>query len=59
MLIDVETFFLYAFAYTQAVRLLDAVEQGESAGSSPEVNDQNAEALSAEETPAVAVEGTV
>ena len=59
MFVDVETFFFYALADTQAVRLLDAVEQDESAGGSPEVNDQNAEALSTEESPTMTVECTV
>ena len=59
MFVDVETFFFYALADTQAVCLLDAVEQGESAGGSPEVYDQYAEALSTEESPAVTVERTV
>ena len=57
--VDIEAFLFDALVDTQAVNLLDTVEQGKSAGSSPEVDDQDAEALSAEESPAVTVECTV
>ena len=59
MLVDIKSFLLDATIHTQAVSILDSVEENESAGSSPEVDHQNAEALSTEESPAVAVEGTV
>ena len=59
MLVDIQAFFFNTLVNTQAVSELDAVEEGESAGSSPEVNHQNAEALSTEESPAVTVEGAV
>ena len=42
MFIDVEAFLFNALVDAQTVDLLDAIEQGESAGSSPEVDNQNA-----------------
>ena len=59
MLVDIQTFFLDALIDTQAVSILDAIEEGESAGSSPEVDHKDAKSLSTEESPAVTVEGTV
>ena len=59
VLVDVETFFLDAGIYTKAVQFLDAKEEDETASGCPEVDDEDAEALSAEETPAVTVEGTI
>ena len=59
MFVDIETFLFNALVDAQAVQLLDAVEQGESTGGSPEVDDQDAKALSTEESPAVTVEGVM
>ena len=59
MLINVEAFLFDALVDAQAVQFLDAVEQGEATGSSPEVDDQYAKALSTEESPAVTVESTI
>ena len=59
MLIDVETFFLNTLAYTQTMQLLDAIEQGETTGSSPEVDHEDAKQLSTEESPSKAIESTV
>ena len=59
MLVDIEAFLFNSLVNTQAVQLLDAVEQDKSTGSSPEVDHQDAKTLSAEESPAKAVEGTV
>ena len=59
MLVDVETFFLDARFYTQTVQFLDAVEEDESTCGCPEVDDEDTEALSTEETPTETVEGTV
>ena len=56
MLIDVQTFFFYASVNAQAVYLLDAEEQDESAYSSPKVYHQHAESLCSEETPSATVE---
>ena len=50
MFVNIEAFFLNALADTQAVYLLDAIEQSESTGSSPKVNHQNAEQFSSEES---------
>ena len=59
MLIHVETFLFNALVDTQAVQLLDTKEQGDTTGCSPEVDDQNTESLSTEESPAASVESTV
>ena len=48
--VNVETFFLNSFVDAQTVQFLDAIEQGESAGSCPEVDNEDAEALCAEES---------
>ena len=59
VLVNVQTFFLNALVYTQTVSELNAVEEGESTGGSPEVDHEDTKALSTEESPAVTVEGTV
>ena len=59
MFVNIQTFLFYSCTDAQAMQTLDAIEQCESAGGSPEVDDQNAKALSTEESPAVTVEGTV
>ena len=59
MFVDVETFFLDARLNTQAVQFLDAVEEDESTGGCPEVDNEDAEALCTEETPTKAIECTV
>ena len=59
MFVDVEAFLFYSFVYTQTVQFLDAEEQGETTDSSPKVDNQNTEAFSTEESPAVAVERTI
>ena len=59
MFIDVKTFFFDSLVYTQAVQLLDAIEQDETAGGSPKVDDQDTETLGAEESPAVTIESAV
>ena len=59
MLINVETFLFNALVDAQTVQFLDAIEQSEATGSSPEVDDQDAKALSTEESPAVTIESTV
>ena len=59
MLVNVEAFLFNALVNTQAMQLLYAVEQGETTGGSPEVDDEDAKALGTEETPAVAIEGTI
>ena len=59
MFVNVKTFFFDSLVHAQAVQLLDAIEQEETAGGSPKVDDQYAEALSTEESPAVTVERTV
>ena len=41
------------------MQALDGVEQDEAAGGCPEVDDQDAEALSTEEAPSVTVQGTI
>ena len=59
MLVNVEPLLLDALVDAQAMQLLDAVEQGESTGASPEVDDQDAKALSTEESPAVTIESAI
>ena len=59
MLVDIQTFVLDTGGNTQAVDLLDSKEEDDTAGSSPEVDHQNTEALSSEEAPAVTIERTV
>ena len=59
MFVNVETFLLDALVDTQAMQLLDAVEQNESTDSSPKVDDQDAKALSAEKSPAASVESAI
>ena len=59
MLVDVEPFFLYALAYTQAMELPNTIEQDEAAGSCPEVNHEDTKHLCAKEAPAKAIEGTI
>lgn len=59
MLVDVEAFFLYAFADAQAMYFLYTIEQYESTGGCPEIDDQDAKALCTEEAPTVTIESTV
>ena len=57
MFIDVKTFFFYTFINAQSVNIFYAIEQYESTNSCPEVNHQDAEALSTEEAPTTTIEG--
>lgn len=59
MLIDIQTFILDAGRNAEPVEFLNTIEEEDTAGSCPEVDDEDTEALSAEEAPAVAVESTV
>ena len=59
MLVDIQSFILDAGRNTQAVQLLDAEEEEETAGSSPKIDDEHAEALGSEEAPAVTVQSAV
>ena len=59
VLVDVETFLLYTFINAQTVEIFYSVEQNHTANGCPEVDDEDAEALSAEKSPAVSVECTV
>ena len=59
MFVNVEAFLFDTLVDAQAVQFLDAVEQGETTGGSPEVDDEDAEQLSTEESPAVTVESAV
>ncbi len=58
MLVHIETFLFDPGADAQATELLDAVEEQETTHGSPQDDDQDTEALHAEEVPAVAVEKT-
>ena len=59
MLVNVQSFVLNTGRHPKAVKFLDAKEEKEAAGSSPEVDDKNAEAFSPKEAPAVAIERAV
>ena len=59
MFINVEAFLFNALVDAQAMQFLDAIEQGEATGGSPEVDDQDSEQLSTEESPAMTIEGTI
>lgn len=58
MLVNIQSFILNTGINTQAMQFFDAEEQDETADGSPEVDDQYAEHLCSEESPAVSVEGT-
>ena len=57
MFVDIESFLFNSLVNTQTVDLLDAIEQDDSAYSSPEVDHEYTEALSTEESPTATVEG--
>ena len=59
MFVYVKTFLLYALVDTQAMQFLDAIEQSNTTGGSPKVDDENSKQLSAEESPTITVESTV
>ena len=59
MFVNVQPFVLNTGRHPKTVKFLDAKEEKEAAGSSPEVDDKDAEAFSPKEAPAVTVESTV
>ena len=59
MFIDVESFFFNTLVNTQTCNLLDCSEEDDTTASSPEVNNDDAECLSTEESKSVSVETTV
>ena len=59
MFVNIEALFFNALFYTQPMNLLDAVEKDDAADGSPEVDDQNAETLGTEKSPAMTIEGTI
>ena len=59
MFVDVEAFLFDAVVNAQTMQFLDTKEQGETTGSSPEVDDEDAEALSTEESLSSSIEGTI
>ena len=59
MLVHIQTFVLDTGGNAQAVKFLDTVEECDTASCSPEVDNQDTECLSTEESPAVTVESTV
>ena len=59
MFVNIQSFVLNAAINTQTMQLLDAIEQDEATGGSPEVDDQDAEALRPEESPAMTIESTI
>jgi len=59
MLVNIQALVLDTGRNTQAVQFLDSVEEGEATGGSPKVDDEDAEGLSSEETPTVAIQCTI
>ena len=59
MLVNVQAFILDAGRNTQAVKLLYAVEKGETTYGCPKVDDEDAEAFGSEEAPAIPVEDAI
>ena len=59
MLIDIETFFLYAGIHTESMQLLDTEEQHHTAGCCPKVDTQHSKALGTEESPTMTVQCTI
>ena len=59
MFVNVESFLFNAFVNAQTVKFLDSIEQSETTGSCPEVDNQDAETLSTEESPSVSIESTI
>ena len=59
MLIHIQSLVLNTGRHAQAVNRLNAKEKQPATHCCPEVNDEYAKALSTEETPAVAVKGSV
>ena len=58
MLINIQTFILDASGNTQTVQFLDTIEEEDTAGSSPKVDDEHTEAFGSEEPPTMTIEGT-
>ena len=59
MFIDVEAFLFNSPVNAQAMQALDTIEKRETAGGSPEVDNEDAEALGTEESPSVTIESAV
>ena len=59
MFVNIQSFVLNAAINAQTMQLLDAIEQDKATGGSPEVDDQDAEALRPEESPSMTIEGPV
>ena len=59
MLVDVQSFVFYSGWDTETMHFLDAIEEDETAGCCPKVDNENAEALCSEEVPAMTVESTI
>ena len=58
MFVNIEAFLFNTLVDAQAMQFLDAEEQYKTTDGSPEVDNQNAKALSSEETPSVTIEST-
>ena len=59
MFVNVQSFVLNTGRHPKAMKFLDAKEEKEAAGSSPTVDDKDAEAFCPKEAPAVAIERAV
>ena len=59
MLVNIQTFVLDTGRNTEPVQFLDTIEENNTAGSSPKVDDEHTEALGTEEPPTMTIEGTI
>ena len=59
MFVNIQTFVLNATVDAQTMQFLDAIEQDKATGGSPEVDDQDAEALRTKESPTMTLECTI
>ena len=59
MFVNIQSFVLNAAVDAETVKILDAIEQDKATGGSPEVDDQDAEALRPEESPTMTIEGPI
>ena len=59
MFVNIQSFVLNAAVDAETVKFLDAIEQDKATGGSPEVDDQDAEALRPEESPTMTIECSI
>ena len=59
MFVNIQTFVLDAGRNAKPMEFLDAIEEGDAAGCSPEVDDEDTKALGSEKAPAMSIEGAI